>query len=372
MSTFKVAIVKIDDVQNHPGADRLDLIQIADWKCVSAKGKFAKGDLAIYFPIDSILPAEIEHRIFGIDAKVKLTNSRVRTIKLRGAISQGLVADPSMFIDKIGEKIKEGQDVTGKLGITKYEPPQDLSSRSNVKAVGKKQCNPNFRKYTGIENAKNYPNVFSENDMVHVSCKIHGTNFRCGYVETEPQFFLFKFLKKIGLYPKYEFVYGSHNVQLQHKLLAKTYYETNVYAEAVHKYNLKEILKPGQVVYGEIYGDGIQKGYTYGCKPGERKLVLFDLMVDGKYVRPDILIEWAKDKKLPVVPELYRGPFNKDYILSLRDGPSVLCPEQKVREGVVVRSLYDSEDSCHIGRKILKYISDAYLLKNQDQESIAH
>ena len=57
------------------------------------------------------------------------------------------------------------------------------------------------------------------------------------------------------------------------------YYDSNVYIEAVNKYKIKEILTPGMVLYGEVYGDGIQKNYNYGCKDGEHKLVIFDVMI---------------------------------------------------------------------------------------------
>jgi hypothetical protein len=66
-----------------------------------------------------------------------------------------------------------------------------------------------------------------------------------------------------------------------------------------------------------------------------------------------------------VVPTLFNGKFGDVDMAKIVDGPSVLCPEQKVREGVVVRS--KEEDRCHIGRKILKAINPEYLLKDQTE-----
>jgi RNA ligase (TIGR02306 family) len=313
----------------------------------------------------------VESRIFGPESKVKLNNSRVRTIKLRGAISQGLVVTPDTFSDKLpGVKLKEGTDVTKILGVTKYEAPSNLSPRSGSAATSKKQTNPNFRKYTGIENAKNYPKVFEDGEEVIVTEKVHGTNFRAGYVPFHADTLWKRIKLALNIAPKYDFVYGSHNVQLQSKLLYKGFYETNVYAEAVVKYSLRDVLKPGEVVYGEIYGDGIQKGYIYGCKKGERKLVLFDVMKDGVYLDAIEGKKFIEARHLPYVPVLYTGPFDKEKIIKLRDGDSVMAPSQKVREGVIVKPL--KEITCFIGRKMLKYISDAYLLKNQDNETEAH
>lgn len=364
MSTFKVEVVKIRDVQKHPNADRLDLITIADWQCVTSRGSFKVGDLAVYFPIDSVLPDSLETKIFGPDSKVKLHNHRVKTIKLRGAISQGMAIQPNV----VGVIGKEGTDVTEFLGVTKYEPPVK-SAAPTTQGKSPKTKNPNFKEYTGIENAKWYPDLFSEGEPVIVTEKIHGTNFRAGWVPYNANTWWKKALKFLGLTPSYEFVYGSHHVELTHKKFSG-YYTENVYAEAVEKYKLKQLLHKGQVVYGEIYGAGIQKGYTYGCGPNERKVVFFDLMMDGEYLDYDLARHWFRIFNLPQVPQLYSGPFTREKILALRDGPSLLDASQKVREGIVVRPKYEGKS--YMGRVILKYISDEYLLRHQDDESIAH
>lgn len=364
MSSFKVEVCKIEEVKAHPNADRLDLVRVKDWWCVSSKGSFNQGDLCVYFPIDSVLPPNVEGAIFGPDSKVKLHNSRIRTIKLRGAISQGLVVQRNVV--DLDESSPEGDDVTKYLGVTKYEPPIRLGDASNSQSATKKQINPNFRKFGGIENAKNYPNLFEENEEVSVTEKCHGSHFRCGYVPFWANTWWKKLQKFFGFAPKYEFVFGSNNVQLQNRLIYKGYYDKNVYAEAIVKYNLKELLKPGEVLHGEVYGDGIQKNYLYDCKQDERKTIFFDVRINDEWLDTVAFRHWAKERGLPVVPELYRGPFKKEKIIQLKDGPSIICSNQKVREGIVVKPL--KEQSCYIGRKLLKFISDEYLLKNQDEE----
>lgn len=360
MSTFRVEAVEIGAVGPHPNADRLELAAIKGRSCVVQKGRYRAGDLAIYIPIDSILPPNLEAMLFPLESKVRLHNSRVRTIKLRGAISQGMIVDP---LTLSLSHVEAGMDVTEELGIKKYEPPVHLSSQSGSAQASKKQCNPNFRKYTGIENAKNYPEVFAAGEEVSVTEKIHGTNFRAGWVPFYADT-LWKRLKQfLRLAPSHEFVFGSHNVQLQSRLLHKGFYNTNVYAEAVAKYALRWYLNPGEVVYGEVYGDGIQKGYTYGCKTGERKLVVFDLMRDGHWLDAVAFKHWADENKLPTAPILYQGPFDLAKIKALTLGDSVLDHTQKVREGVVVKPL--KETVTYIGRKVLKFISDEYLLKDQ-------
>lgn len=361
MSTFKVEAVRIKSIEVHPAADRLEIAQVLDWRCVVSKNAYKENDLVIYLPIDSILTPEIECVLFPPDSKVRLNKSRIRTIKLRGAISQGMVVKP----ETLGlTGVKEGQDLTAKLGITKYEPPVEslpLHMKAGGKATTRKH--PLFKEYGGLENAKNHPTLFSKTDEVVITEKIHGSNARYAMLPYNADTLWKKLLRLLRLAPEYEFCYGSNHQQLQYKMFYKGYYDKNIYAEAIANYKLDELLKPGETVYGEIYGDGVQKGYVYGCKPGERKFIVFDVKVDDKYLSPVAAQKWCEERGLPFVPVLFHGLFNKEHALFLTKGPSRLTPTQTVREGVVVKMA--SESSCYIGRKMLKFISDEYLLKEE-------
>lgn len=356
MSTLEVKIVKIDEINSHPNADRLDLATIGGWQCVVGKDTYKAGDSCVYIPIDAILPEKLEYKIFPPEAKVKLEKHRIKTIRLRGAISQGLVV--SLETLGLSADVKIGTDLREKLGITKYEPIVKGSPQQQGAARSKKQTNPNFRKYTGIENFKNYIQLFEDGEEVSITEKVHGSNFRAGYVEAVADTFLKKIKRFFKLLPKYEFVYGSHNVQLQNKILHKGYYDTDIYGEAVNKYNLKDKLKPGEVLYGEVYGSGIQGKYTYGCKENEHKLAAFDLMLDGKYVDPPDFFTFCEDRGIPKVKELYRGPFSLAKAKELASGDSVFA-NQKVIEGVVIKPMV--ETLSFMGRKVLKLINDDYL-----------
>lgn len=363
----------MENVIPHPNADKLDLVNVRGWQVISQKGKFTKGDSAVYLPIDSVLPPEFESWLFPPDSKVTLTKSRVRTIKLRGAISQGMLISIPAIHSYIGEdKVRKlsfeyGADLTSVLGITKYEPPtrEQNALAGAGKRAGKYQRNPNFHKYTDIQNVKNYNKVFTEEDVVYMNEKIHGTNARAGWVKRYTKGF-WGWVKKV-LLGEYQFVYGSHNVQLQDKMNPKCFYEVNVYAEAVQEYNLKEVLQPGEVIYFEIYGDGIQKNYTYGCRPNERKIVVIDVEVNGEYLGYPELKEFCFLRKLPMSPPLYLGKFNLDLMKEKIKGNSVLAPRQKVMEGGVIRPAF-TEERGYMGRKILKLISDDYLLQKSNSD----
>jgi len=362
MSDLKVEIVEIDKVEKHPNADRLDLASIKGWQCVVSKDSFKEGDKAVYIPIDSILPPEIEYKLFPPDSKVKLSKSRVRTIKLRGAISQGMLVRPAML--GLYDDSKIGVDVKDILGITKYEPKTSGNQSLNTGKSSRKRKNPNFNKYTDISNFKNYPELFEEDEMVMITEKIHGTNFRAGWVLRDMTKWYNKLLSFLRIVDKYEFVYGSHNVQLQNKFIYNGFYNTNVYSEAVKNYQLQEILPKGYVVYGEIYGGGIQKNYTYGHLNDEHSLRIFDIQKDGKYINASDCQTLCKDFVLEHVPVLYVGKYNEEHVKKLSSGDSML--NQKVIEGVVIKPI--TEEMSYAGRKILKLINDKYLLLKENSD----
>jgi RNA ligase (TIGR02306 family) len=358
MSELKVQVARILEIKKHENADSLEIAKVFDWECVVQKDRYKANDLIIYIPIDSILSSELEEKIFGKDSKVKLHKSRVKAIKLRGVVSYGLIID----LDYVDNKYRiEGQDVTSILNITKYEPPQSLGPQSKCSKKSRKQINPYFKKYTDINNFKNYTNFFKDTDLVIINEKLHGSNARFAYLPTEASTLWKKFLKLIGKLPKYEYCVGSHNVQLQDNPKNKTYYGCNIYQEMFEKYNFKSILKPNMQIFGEVIGSGVQKNYSYGCKDGERRLVLFDLMIDGKYVDYLQFKEFCKTNNLPMVPELYIGKFNYEIANHLTKGNSVYEPTQKIREGVVIKTI--EEKSTHLGRAVLKLISADYLLR---------
>lgn len=371
MSSHMVEVCQIEKVEKHPNADRLDIVGIKGWRCITGKDEYVVGDKCIYIPIDSLLDDKAQQVLFPPDSKIKSSRGRIKTIKIRGAISQGMVVKPKVFNL---EHCAIGSNVAGMIGVTKWEEPE-LPSTVNTYgyAANKKQCNPNFHKYTDIENFKNFPDTFTPLEMVAVTEKIHGTNFRCGWVKTVPNTWWKKVKKFLCWLPEWEFVYGSRNVQLQDKINPKVFYKKNVYKEIVENYQLKTILGAVRnkydceaVIYGEIYGDGIQKNYSYGCEPSEHGLVVFDVMLDGKYLNWDALKSFKTVYQLPFVPILYVGPYKPEYIQKLARGESELSNQQKIREGVVVKPVI--EETTFMGRKILKVINDDYLLKVETTE----
>lgn len=371
MSKLAVEVLEVLDVLPHPNADRLDLITVLGWQCIVQKDTIKAGDLVVYFPIDSVLTEPLMDKLFGSDAKVKPSGNRIRTIKLRGAISQGL-AVPIKSFSLEGGRCKVGCDLTEYFGVTKWEPPITKSTCSNLKPAPKKNQNENFSKYTDIEHLKKYPKELEGKEVV-VPEKIHGTNFRAGWCERPARSLWERIKERFGFWnDKWEFCWGSHNVQLQRKKgKMKTYHyetaKTDVYTEAVIHYQLESILPKGFIIYGEIYGDGIQKNYMYGCKTGERKAIFFDVKHNGKYMSPPIAESFFDRLCLPQPPVLYKGIFDMQKMEELVTGKSVLCPEQPIREGIVIKP-YVEQDS-YMGRLALKFLNPEYLLLKDNTEN---
>lgn len=116
MSTFKVEVLPLT-IESHPdpATTNLEVGKIGDYNIVVVKGKYKTGDLAAYIPEASIVPEEILKELNLIGKLTGSSKNRVKPIRLRGIMSQGLIY-PAKSTWQLG------QDVTEELGITKYEP----------------------------------------------------------------------------------------------------------------------------------------------------------------------------------------------------------------------------------------------------------
>lgn len=361
MSQLIVEITKVLEINEHPAADRLELVTIKGWSVVVQKDILHVDDLVIFIPPDSVLPASL-HEYLGITkycaALPKSFNTdarRVKAARLRGAVSYGTIMTLASFkdyqIQKLGYSTQYPENTNMKdiLGITKWEPPVK-STQGDVL-----RDNIDFPKYTSIEHWGNYPDVIKEDEQVVITEKIHGTSNRLGIILDENE----KGIKSPIL------VAGSHNTRRKR-------YDKNdnecLYWMPFTKYpllkkmlsDLFNIYQKPVIVYGEIYGDGIQD-MTY---EGGKNFRIFDIMIDGKYIMWDNVIALCNQYEVPCVPTIYKGTYNKDKVRELTDGPCVICENPggkfKGREGIVIKPLVDRDDPL-IGRVILKSVSADYL-----------
>lgn len=119
------SIQRITSIRPIEGADAIECARVLGWDVVVKKGEFQVGDLAVYMEIDSVPPDEEPYRFLWRNTEMRPNNFRIRTVKLRGQVSQGILFPMTItgdfgLISFVGQ---EGEDLTEVLGVTKYEPP---------------------------------------------------------------------------------------------------------------------------------------------------------------------------------------------------------------------------------------------------------
>lgn len=111
------SIQKIEKLEPIEGADRIEKATILGWELVVVRGEFNEGDSCVYCEVDSILPEKEEFEF------LRKRKFRIRTIKLKKQVSQGIAFPLSILPSKAKKKAKIGQNVTDILGIKIYEKP---------------------------------------------------------------------------------------------------------------------------------------------------------------------------------------------------------------------------------------------------------
>jgi RNA ligase (TIGR02306 family) len=374
MSLHKVPYTKVLEVNPHPNADRLELLTIYGFQVVATKGRYQVGQPVVFVPVDSVLPQWLEDQLFPPEEHLKIGrikrsgDRRVRQIRIRKFPSQGMVIDPQDLDYKFGRfwnsprNIAFETDLAEKLEIIKYEPPFADHGPRVVQKRNKPLENPRFHQYKGCENIKWFPNLFKEGDEIVVQEKLHGSNCRASIQPAVANTLWKKVKKFLGLLPEFERCYGSNMVQLQERPGHTGYYGEDVYGAVLHKVDAFSRMLPGETIYGELIGPGIQKGYDYGLK--EHDFVLFDVKVtkeDGTqdFLDPEDAEAYAKTRGFRFVPILFKGLYDKNKIASLVEGPSVHHPGEPVKEGIVIKAA--KEYGQNGSKKALKFINPQYL-----------
>ena len=327
MSEFQVRVIRVGELQNHPDADRLWVTKVYGYPVITGKGDLATGDLAVYVPVDSVVPdSDPRWEFLG-------GHTRIRAKKLRGIFSMGLLtrADPGM---------EEGQDVAEIMGITKYEPV--------ISNPEQDEADPGIATVYDVEGYRRWSEeltpIFLPDEPVVVTEKLHGENARFSF-------------------------YGGRMYCGSHTRWKKDT-ATSQWWGAARTYNLEKILStlPTEnplVFYGEILGH--VPDMHYGHINQIRGLAFFDILD----VNTRTFLDWQNFQRvmaatgLPSVPVLYEGPFSQ-MPAGLENGPTTYprASGKHIREGIVMKTQVERQDQ-RIGRVSLKLHGQAYLLRSK-------
>jgi RNA ligase (TIGR02306 family) len=354
---------KIGSVSEIPGADNIELATVGGWNAITKKGEYKVDDLVVVATTDAVIPKELSDQL-GVTNYLR-KGQRVRTVKLRGVYSECLIMSLSqVFKSNMSvDGFVEGQDMMEVLGITKYEPPAKVITLVSGGRKVKYHQNPNFHVYYKFPNQKNVPDMFNEEDEVVITRKLHGTNARYGIVRKKTLSLWDRVRLFFGnQWAGFEYVYGSHNVEKGSE--SQGFYSTDVWDDVARKYDIRkklwehvretyDYLESGFIVYGEIYGAGIQKNYDYGLT--DIKFAGFDVEVDGKYEGYPAEVAHFDVMDLPKVENLYWGHWNKekqDKFVFNNNIEGTKVPH----EGVIVKDVSGDR------RKVSKVINPDYLI----------
>lgn len=335
------------------GADAIELSHVNGWSAVTKKGEYSVGQKVIFCEIDSWIPHDLAPFLSkGKEPReyLGIKGERLRTVKLRGQLSQGLILPLNLIEKELSFLYNEGEDMSETLGIVKYEPPipARLSGlvKGNFPSLVTKTDEERVQNIRGIENYLD--EVFVETE------KLHGTSV--SFV-----------LNESG-----ELEVCSRNLSLKED-------ENNLYWKLAKKNNALEMLNTVKNYYeakgtsvvtvaiqGEGVGQGVQKGWEYGIQIPE--FFMFTIQVNGVKIPEEDYQMFSNGglnvRSVPVVRKATIREIVGDVenigaaLLKYVEGKSAI-DNKTIREGSVFRSLNDSSVS-------FKVVSNQFLLKGGD------
>lgn len=168
MSELICEVTQIGKWEKHPNADTLALTEVYSFPAIFKIGEMNTGDLAVYFPVDAMLPVRPEFAFIWKDKPNPTDKERViRAVRLRGIFSMGLLVSATKFPEVYG--LPPGTNVAELLKIEKYEPPEPFSmGGDNTKTP------PWFIHYTDIQSLRKYNSLLLMGEEVIITEKVHG------------------------------------------------------------------------------------------------------------------------------------------------------------------------------------------------------
>jgi len=324
-STHTVEVVEVN-LEAHPNADALSIVRIggytvcvntAQWKDLPPKGAYIVPESVV----DTTRP-EFAFLHKGRQFEV------IKVKKLRGVYSQGLLI-PALAGWELG------QNVADELGVTHYEPP---ATKEKLTPGDCEAAPVQVSKYD-VDTLRKYRYVLTDGEPVMVTEKCHGQNIGIMFYNDRLYVRSRSFWRKEGDNTFWKAVNGQR--------------------EAIEAFCRAY---PEHILYGEVVG--LNKGFTYGCKPGEVKFFAFDIMKpDRTFINAETARSILAGYTIAQVPTFGRMAYDFDKLAELVENPSPFFPSNICMEGVVVKPLVERYDN-RCGRVSLKLVSNTYLEKS--------
>jgi RNA ligase (TIGR02306 family) len=345
MERHLVTIQRILALNPIPNADKIEQATILGWSLVVPKGDFKVGDLCVYCEVDSILPDKPEFEF------LRTRRFRIKTIRLKGVISQGIAFPLSILKDSclIVPQVTEGQDVTDLLGVTKFEIPIPVCMSGIMKGNF-----PGFIPKTDEERIQNIPwilDVYHNQGPFNYTEKLDGTSAT--------------YYIKDGIFGvcsrNIDLARPEPDVSAKDKIL-------NVFWKVANELHLEDNMKrlgDNFAIQGEIIGPGIRQN-RYGLN--EHRIYIYNVfdIATGKYadVHAIDIIKALGLVSVPLVSITKTLPPDIETLVKFATIQSIIAPSILI-EGMVIRPKYNINDA-RIGRLSFKVLNPEYLLKYGD------
>lgn len=341
------SIQRIWKIEPIEGADRIELVHVLGWQCVVNKGQFREMDLAVYFEVDSFLPVAPEFEFLRASSYRKTDvmgeGFRLRTMKFRGQISQGLLLPVSAF-PEIPADAELGMDVTEILRIKKWEIEERITTGGTM--IGTLPYDIPHTDETRVQAEPDLIQEFAGLEY-YISTKMDGSSHSVGIDENgfhvtghnyeykdDGNSPFYEFIKEIGLREKME------DFAAENGLTAFT-------------------------IQGELCAPGIQKNRLKLTKPA---WYVFTIRENGKRVGLEQMLEICRILQLESVPIEEVGmdlPSKYPTVEALLERADGNYPNGGKKEGIVIRPtepVYSERISAALSMKV---VSNRYLLKNE-------
>ncbi len=341
------SIQRIWKIEPIEGADRIELAHVLGWQCVVNKGQFQEMDLAVYFEVDSFLPIAPEFEFLRASSYRKTDimgeGFRLRTMKFRGQISQGLLLPVSAF-PIIPADAKLGMDVTELLGIKKWEIEERITTGGTM--IGTLPYDIPHTDETRVQAEPGLIQEFAGLEY-YISTKMDGSSHSVGIDENGFHVTGHNYeYKDDGNSPFYELV-KSTGLQAKMEAFAADH-------------NLSAF-----TIQGELCAPGIQRNRLKLTKPA---WYVFTIREKGKRVGLIRMLEICQKLQLKSVPIEEIGtdlPAKYPTIEDLLERADGNYPKGGKKEGIVIRPTEPVYCELINGDLSMKVVSNKYLLKNE-------